>query len=304
MVWCGGWCCCLPVCAPVPPPPPSPSPQLLFVLCTHHPHPISISSFCPRHCRSPSTPHHFVSPIPFCLCKFVVLRVAHTVNPATGSRDEIVVQLVVGLGESLVANHTGRPLGGVIRRESLEAALDEALGREPAAWQQHGSSNGYDEYDTGISSAHASTEEEMLFPGGLTQLEAERQQHSTGGGGRFGAFFQRLGGHASGHGPVRREAISSSRVRSSGGGGRFAAYLDSVGRGGAARSGAAASSTPPTPARGELLAAVDVASFPSKEAAVVPAGMVLPGHGGGRGGEYGNITFMARSDSNAEDLPG
>lgn len=54
--------------------------------------------------------------------------VAHTVNPASGSAAEVAVQVVVGLGEVLVGNHPGRALGGIVKRDSLTAALQQALG--------------------------------------------------------------------------------------------------------------------------------------------------------------------------------
>jgi hypothetical protein len=144
--------------------------------------------------------------------------VAHTVNPASGSAAEVSVQLVVGLGEVLVGNYPGRALSGVIRRDSLTAALEQALS---------GSTNG----------------------------------HSSSNG--FGAVLAGL--------------------------------------------------QPPVPEDEQLLSSVEVVSYPSKDAAVVPAGMQLPcelrngngnGNGNGKGAGYGEVVFMARSDSNAEDLPG
>jgi hypothetical protein len=66
----------------------------------------------------------------------------------------------------------------------------------------------------------------------------------------------------------------------------------------------------PLPTDKELLAAVDVVSYPSKDAAIVPEGLVLPSCGGSSAGSSGGwgssaqAVFMARSDSNAEDLPG
>jgi hypothetical protein len=146
--------------------------------------------------------------------------VAHTVNPASGSAAEVSVQLVVGLGEVLVGNYPGRALSGVIRRDSLTAALQQAL--------------------------------------------------SEGAG-------------------------SSS---------------SSYGIG-----GVLAGMQPPVPEDVVLASAVEVVSYPSKDAAVVPAGMQLPcelrnGNGNGNGSRNGafaaagEVVFMARSDSNAEDLPG
>jgi hypothetical protein len=141
--------------------------------------------------------------------------VAHTVNPSSGSADEVCVQLVVGLGEVLVGNHPGSALGGTISRPALLAALQQQ------------------------------------------QAAAAAAAAGSGGG-------------------------------SSGGGG----------------------SSAPLPPEAELQAAVDVVTFPSKDAAVLPLGLSLPccsvpqssGGGGGAGG--GPAVFMARSDSNAEDLPG
>jgi hypothetical protein len=65
----------------------------------------------------------------------------------------------------------------------------------------------------------------------------------------------------------------------------------------------------PLPTDRELMAAVDVVSYPSKDAAIVPEGLVLPscGSSAGSSGGWGSsaqAVFMARSDSNAEDLPG
>lgn len=134
--------------------------------------------------------------------------VAHTVNPATGSTDEVCVQLVVGLGEVLVGNHPGRALGGIVSRRALMAAL-------------------------------------------------------RGGSGSNGAWHGSDGGCAV-----------------------------------------------PLPGEEELLAAVDVVSYPSKDAAIVPEGLQLPSCGSkGGSSSTGRSTaaqsvFMARSDSNAEDLPG
>lgn len=130
--------------------------------------------------------------------------VAHTVNPATGSADEVCVQLVVGLGEALVGNHPGRALGGIISRKALMSALK-----------------------------------------------------------------------------------SSSSTISSNGNGNGSSVVPV-----------------PVPGKEELLAAVDVVSYPSKGAAIVPVGLQLPSCGGE--GSKGNTqaVFMARSDSNAEDLPG
>lgn len=42
--------------------------------------------------------------------------VIHTANPITGDRDELVAEIVVGLGESLVGNHPGRAFGFCRRR--------------------------------------------------------------------------------------------------------------------------------------------------------------------------------------------
>lgn len=125
--------------------------------------------------------------------------VVHTVNPATGSADEVCVQLVVGLGEVLVGNYPGRALGAIVNRNALLSAL---------------------------------------------------------------------------------KASSSS---------------------GSSRNG---SSSVPVPAESELLSAVDVVSYPSKDAAVVPEGLLLPSCAGSSSASAAHAVFMARSDSNAEDLPG
>lgn len=127
--------------------------------------------------------------------------VAHTVNPATGSADEVCVQLVVGLGEVLVGNHPGRALGGIVSRKALRAALQGAA----------------------------------------------RSQDSKD----------------------------------------------------------AAGSMAPVPEDDQLLEAVDVVSYPSKDAAILPEGLQLPSCGGDAGwSSSAKAVFMARSDSNAEDLPG
>lgn len=64
-------------------------------------------------------------------------------------------------------------------------------------------------------------------------------------------------------------------------------------------------SVPPVPGDDRLLEAVDVVSFPSKDAAILPEGLQLPSCGGDAGwGSSAKAVFMARSDSNAEDLPG
>jgi alpha-glucan,water dikinase len=44
--------------------------------------------------------------------------VIHTANPMTGDRDELVAEIVVGLGETLVGNHPGRALGFRHRRST------------------------------------------------------------------------------------------------------------------------------------------------------------------------------------------
>lgn len=136
--------------------------------------------------------------------------VAHTVNPATGSADEVCVQLVVGLGEVLVGNHPGRALGGIVSRKALTATL-----------------------------------------------------RSAGSSGSNGGW-----------------------------------------------NGSDGSCAVPVPGEEELLEAVEVVSYPSKDAAIVPEGLQLPSCGSSTRGSssgWGSSTqavFMARSDSNAEDLPG
>jgi alpha-glucan,water dikinase len=42
--------------------------------------------------------------------------VIHTVNPSTGNRDEIYAEVVLGLGETLVANYPGRALSFTSRK--------------------------------------------------------------------------------------------------------------------------------------------------------------------------------------------
>jgi len=63
----------------------------------------------------------------------------------------------------------------------------------------------------------------------------------------------------------------------------------------------------------DILMVVDVASYPGKNAAVVPPGLSLPCRAAGAGlpaaasssaPGAGQVVLMARSDSNAEDLPG
>jgi hypothetical protein len=130
--------------------------------------------------------------------------VAHTVNPATGSADEVCVQLVVGLGEVLVGNHPGRALGGIVSRKALLAALRDG---------SSGSSGGWGGSDGGCAV--------------------------------------------------------------------------------------------PLPGEEELLSAVDVVSYPSKDAAIVPEGLQLPSCASkGGSSSSAQAVFMARSDSNAEDLEG
>jgi alpha-glucan,water dikinase len=61
--------------------------------------------------------------------------VAHTCSPTTGSREEVYVEVVQGLGEALVSgDYPGRALGGCVARGALDAALDGgAADRSPLA---------------------------------------------------------------------------------------------------------------------------------------------------------------------------
>ena len=49
--------------------------------------------------------------------------VIHTVNPSTGNRDELLAEVVVGLGETLVGNHPGRALSFVYDKTSQKQTL-------------------------------------------------------------------------------------------------------------------------------------------------------------------------------------
>jgi alpha-glucan,water dikinase len=49
--------------------------------------------------------------------------VIHTANPMTGDRDELVAEIVVGLGETLVGNHPGRALGFRYRRSTRTTVI-------------------------------------------------------------------------------------------------------------------------------------------------------------------------------------
>ncbi len=49
--------------------------------------------------------------------------VIHTVNPATGNRDELYAEVVRGLGETLVGNHPGRAMSFVVNKASLQSTL-------------------------------------------------------------------------------------------------------------------------------------------------------------------------------------
>jgi len=49
--------------------------------------------------------------------------VIHTVNPSNGNRDELLGEVVLGLGETLVGNYPGRALGFVYRKASGEQTL-------------------------------------------------------------------------------------------------------------------------------------------------------------------------------------
>lgn len=45
--------------------------------------------------------------------------VIHTENPSTGNPDEIYIELVRGLGETLVGNYAGRALSAVVQKSNL-----------------------------------------------------------------------------------------------------------------------------------------------------------------------------------------
>jgi alpha-glucan,water dikinase len=49
--------------------------------------------------------------------------VIHTVNPATGKREELYAEVVRGLGETLVGNHPGRALGFTAAKATLETTV-------------------------------------------------------------------------------------------------------------------------------------------------------------------------------------
>ena len=49
--------------------------------------------------------------------------VIHTVNPSSGSRDELLAEVVLGLGETLVGNHPGRALSFVCHKTTGEQTL-------------------------------------------------------------------------------------------------------------------------------------------------------------------------------------
>jgi alpha-glucan,water dikinase len=49
--------------------------------------------------------------------------VVHTANPMTGDRDELLGELVLGLGETLVGNHPGRAMGFLQRRGESVARI-------------------------------------------------------------------------------------------------------------------------------------------------------------------------------------
>ena len=49
--------------------------------------------------------------------------VLHTANPLTGNRSELVAEVVLGLGETLVGNYPGRALGFVCRKNDLSLEI-------------------------------------------------------------------------------------------------------------------------------------------------------------------------------------
>ncbi len=60
--------------------------------------------------------------------------VIHTVNPITGSREELFAEVVPGLGETLVGNHPGRALGFVCRKSDLRIELLSYPGKSLALY--------------------------------------------------------------------------------------------------------------------------------------------------------------------------
>jgi alpha-glucan, water dikinase len=55
--------------------------------------------------------------------------VIHTVNPITGNRDEILAEVVLGLGETLVGNYPGRALTFVCRKDDLNPEVHSYPGK-------------------------------------------------------------------------------------------------------------------------------------------------------------------------------
>jgi len=51
--------------------------------------------------------------------------VVHTTNPVSGSKDEIMGEVVVGLGEALVGNYPGRALGFVVNKETGDVTITQ-----------------------------------------------------------------------------------------------------------------------------------------------------------------------------------
>lgn len=45
--------------------------------------------------------------------------VIHTVNPSSGNTNEIYIEMVKGLGETLVGNYAGRALSAIVQKDNL-----------------------------------------------------------------------------------------------------------------------------------------------------------------------------------------
>lgn len=162
--------------------------------------------------------------------------VAHTRSPTTGSRDEVYVEVVPGMGEALVSgSFPGRALGAAVSRAALERAIDEA----PPGALPAGATNAV--HGGGGSLARGD---------GLTGLVGGAVQSWLGGGGRSGSSDK-------GAGPLGQ-----------------------------------------VPSLDALRRSVRCVSYPSKS-----HGMPAPNQPAAGSGPAAMV-LMARSDSNAEDLPG
>jgi len=60
--------------------------------------------------------------------------VIHTVNPATGNPDELLAEVVLGLGETLVGNYPGRALGVVTSKSTGAQTLLSFPGKSTALY--------------------------------------------------------------------------------------------------------------------------------------------------------------------------